>query len=160
VAWLEQRANPDSLFSGLAQARYQLVREALPVARRTAANTRLPRKCRAGALPILGLFGGREDERLISGFLDDKTPHSEHYQHDRRTTTTQIRDVALGALLALRGRSPGDFGFPTPEKGPYREASRWLYCAPHYLWFVDDAAREAAHEKAKKWLGLSAKPAG
>src|SRR5262249_52295428 len=77
AAWLAQRANPESIFNGLENARTQKIAEALPVARRIVANHKLHVKCRAATLPVLGMYGGLADERLVSAFLADTTTFTE-----------------------------------------------------------------------------------
>jgi hypothetical protein len=151
AAWLAQRANPESIFNGLDNARTQKVAEALPVARKIAANDKLHIKCRAATLPVLGMYGGPADERLVSAFLANATVFTE-YEHAGRKTITQVRDLALGTLVAMRGRNPGHFGFPSFADQDFGHHTD-VYFYPHELGFFDNASREATHRRAKAWLG-------
>jgi hypothetical protein len=156
AAWLAQRANPESIFNGLDCARTGMIAEALPVARKVAANDKLIVKCRAAALPILGMYGKPADAPLMAAFLGETSVFTE-YQCAGKKTVVQVRDVALGTLLAMHGRNPGDFGFPAfanQEYGP----NCYVYFYPHELGFVDNVSREAAHERGTKWLANRISP--
>jgi hypothetical protein len=155
AAWLAQRANPESIFNGLDNARTGMVAEALPVARAIAANDKLPIKCRAATCPVLGMYGGPEDERLVAAFLTDATVF--HASEDpNRKTITQVRDLALGTLVAMRGLNPNKVGFPSFANQDYGPNS-YVYFYPHELGFLDDTSRAAAHKRGREWLAACPK---
>jgi hypothetical protein len=152
AAWLAARRNPGSIATGLAHARFAQVAEALPTARAVLADVKQPLKLRAEALPLLGAFGAAKDEALVAALLEDTTAVGEcNYGPAQKGAKVQVRDVALAALLVLRGKDPAAFGFPGLEfhrAGPLKTVP--LY--PHYLGFYDDASRAAAHAGAREWL--------
>jgi hypothetical protein len=152
AGWPAVRRNPGSIAYGLAFARIGEVAEALPTARTIAADGKEPVRVRVETIPILGVFGEAKDESLVATLLDDKTVIGQcKYGPAQKEAQVQARDIALATLLVMRGKDPGDFGFPGLEfhrAGPLKTILR----GPHYLGFYDDASRAAAHEKAKEWL--------
>ena len=152
AAWLAQRREPGSICLGLEQARLGRVVETLPTARAVAGDVKKPVRVRAAALPILGAFGEAKDEPLVVALLDDKNYYTEtKYGPEGKDAKVQLRDLALGALLVLRGKSPEDFGFPAfPAHAPSKLREIPLY--PHYLGFHDDTSRNVTHKLARAWL--------
>lgn len=89
----------------------------LPFARRVLADKNAAVLCRAFWVSIVRRFGDKTDVPLLTPLFDDKTGM------DWATTNrfgegpgnvinqAQVREVAIGSAIFLRGRDPGDFGF-------------------------------------------------
>ena len=75
------------------------------------------------AMLTVAKLGGKEHIPLIEPYLDDKTVCTTHttMQGGKRTMyQTQLRDVALVAIIHLSGKDPKDFGFNRLVRGePY-----------------------------------------
>jgi hypothetical protein len=65
--------------------------------------------------------------------------------------TVQVRDVALGAAIALAGQDPLDFGF---VRRPLAATAFSSYAA---FAFATDEQRAAAHQKWKEWAAKNLK---
>jgi RNA polymerase sigma factor (sigma-70 family) len=112
---------------------------------------------RALALLVLSKYGTAADRPLVARLASDTDsayfPRDLAERHkktfaDRPWKDYQIRDFAVPALLRLYGQDPTEFGFPWPELKPGRPTEDVLY---KYV-FPSEAARAAAHAKAKAWL--------
>ena len=64
----------------------------------------------------------------------------------------RVSDTAVAAALVLAGQHPADFGFTFQEM--YRRRGPEALAEHYLLGFFqdDDAARQAAHQKAREWL--------
>ena len=61
-----------------------------------------------------------------------------------------MSDTAVAAALRLAGQHPADFGFTFLER--YKARGPDTLLKYHLLGFFDDAARQAAHKRAREWL--------
>jgi len=69
-----------------------------------------------------------------------------------KPTETRVSDTAVAAALRLSGRDPADFGFTFMEM--YRGHAMRDATEHQLVGFFqdDDAARRAAHHRARAWL--------
>jgi hypothetical protein len=136
------------LRSGLDFVLRHVGRDAVPAARRLAADPTRPAAARCYALIVLGRLGAAGDLPGLTPFLTDRTSVFD-WKSDgpagRVSYSAQVRDVAAFVGLKLSGRDPAAFGFPPRHDGP------WFLT----FGFADDAAREAAHAKAKAVLAAN-----
>jgi RNA polymerase sigma factor (sigma-70 family) len=158
ATWLRARADIQPLTLGLRLAMYHGVAEAFPTARTHAANDKLAATARGFALLGVGRFGTRDDLPLLEkAFTDGRVFHGARYNHPDGTlkpVEVRVSDTAVAAALHLAGQKPADFGF-FPSLQMYTGPGNW---AEHFaLGFLDDAARQAAHKKAREWLARHGK---
>jgi RNA polymerase sigma factor (sigma-70 family) len=150
VAWLGTRpdSNPDQHWMYMALALH--IAEVVPLARRKAADATLAPAARGFALLAVGRFGTPADLPVLEkAFADSRVFHT-----DKILTgpdyEVRVSDTAVAAALRLTGQHPADFGFPLLEM--YKERGPDTLTKYHLLGFFDDAARQAAHKKAREWL--------
>jgi hypothetical protein len=115
--WLEQR-NCWSVvaehFKGLSPDQ---LKQLLPFARRVIADKNAPMLCRATWISVLRRFGDPDDAALLTPLFTDKTgmdwPSTTRFGDGPGNLINQaeVREVAIGSALFLRGRNPCDFGF-------------------------------------------------
>lgn len=151
--WVAGHRNFDSICCGLSHGRK--VPEMLPVARAILSDAKSPRRLQFEALPVILAFGEVKDESLVKPFLADTTVIDEYKYGSaakERQAKTQVRDLALVTLLALRGKHAGDFDFPGIYEFSRSKPPRQLAFSRQYIGFYDDASRDAVHAKAKEWL--------
>jgi hypothetical protein len=133
----DQRPAADQLLDFL---RTGLPDEAQAIARQILQQVDAPAQSRQYALLALANSNEPTDEDLIQPFLEDPTPLGVYLSREV-VIKTQLRDVALAAIIRRRGLDPRDFGFEH-----LREGATLLY-SPPTLGFPDDAARRAAFAK-------------
>jgi hypothetical protein len=134
---------------------YHGIAEALPTARAHAANDKLAPTTRGFALLGVGRFGTLDDLPLVEkAFTDERVFHVANYNHpDGKLKPVEVRvsDTAVAAALHLAGQKPADFGF-FPSLQMYTLPGNFAWAEHFTLGFLDDAARQAAHKKAREWL--------
>jgi RNA polymerase sigma factor (sigma-70 family) len=158
ATWLAARTELGPLTMGLRLAMYHGVSEASPTVRAHAANDKLAATAKGFALLGVGRFGTLDDLPLLEhAFGDGRVFHVAKYNHPDGTlkpVEVRVSDTAVAAALHLAGQKPADFGF-FPSLQMYTGPGNW---AEHFaLGFLDDAARQAAHKKAREWLARHAK---
>ena len=158
VAWLANRHASDDQALGLQKAVSGFgLKEALPLARRWAADPLQPPKVRGMTLPIIARFGNAADRPLadalhdhaisIGGFTLVRRDAAGKKKESPPYSAT-VGDVALAVSVHLAGGNPFAFGC-----GPPGEKSLNLACGSlGYFGFADEESRKAAHQKAKAWL--------
>ena len=72
VAWLDRREDAGLLSSGLEIVFCHALADGLPIARRIAADAKLPATTRAAALPVLGRLGSVKDLPTCMALLNDE----------------------------------------------------------------------------------------
>jgi RNA polymerase sigma factor (sigma-70 family) len=155
AAWLGTRTDPQPIALGMRLAVYHGFSEAFPKAVAHAANDKLAPTARGFALLAVGRFGSAADLPLLEkAFADARVFHQTNYHSkDGKQQPVEVRvsDTAVAAALHLAGQKPADFGF-----SPFLKMYGWpanVAWAEHYsLGFLDDAARQAAYQKARAWL--------
>jgi hypothetical protein len=156
AAWLGTRTDPQPIAIGMRFAVHHRFAEVYPVAVVHAANDKLAPGARGFALLAVGRFGKPADLHLLEkAFADSRVFHITNYTFKdgkQRGVEVRVSDTAVAAALRLAGQDPADFGFTFQEmykrRGPEALAEFYL------LGFFqdDDAARQAAHKKARGWL--------
>lgn len=119
------------------------VEQSVPVARELLKDQAVPSNQKQFALLVLAKSRLRLDDALIEGFLQDASA-IDSYLSRGTVIKSQLRDVALVALIVRAGKAPAEFGFKY-----LREDDRLVY-APSTVGFTDDEERRAAFEK---WMG-------
>jgi RNA polymerase sigma factor (sigma-70 family) len=158
ATWLAARTELGPLSIGLRLAMYHGVAETFPTVRAHAANDKLTPTARAFVLLGVGRFGTLDDLPLLEkAFSDGRVFHVAKYNHPDGTlkpVEIRVNDTAVAAALHLAGQKPADFGF-FPSLQMYTGPGNW---AEHFaLGFLDDASRQAAHQKARDWLAKHVK---
>jgi hypothetical protein len=156
ATWLGTRTDPHPIAIGMSLALYHNFPEVAPVAVAHAANDKLAPGVRAFALLAVGRFGKPSDLPVLEkAFADSRVFHTTKYTFTdgkQRPVEVRVSDTAVAAALRLAGQHPADFGFTFlqmyKERGPDTLAKFYL------LGFFqgEDAARQAAHKKARAWL--------
>jgi RNA polymerase sigma factor (sigma-70 family) len=176
-AWLGTRTDPQPIANGLNLAVKHSIAEVFPTALAHAANARLAPGARGFALLAVGRFGTAADLPVLKkAFLDSRVFHTSKYTElpvdlpgrkeellrkltytgfyieDRRRIEVRVSDAAVAAALRLSGQDPCDFGFTFQQM--YKRRGPGVLAAYYLLGFFqgDDAARQAAHKKAREWL--------
>jgi len=172
AAWLRTRTDPQPIAIGMRLAVRNGFAEVFPTAVAHAANDKLAPRARGFALLGVGRFGSAADMPLLEkAFADARVFHTTYCPGKQNPVEVRVSDTAVVAALRLAGQHPADFGFTFPEmykkRGPDAEAKFFLEMyrdrgpeafTEHYLLgFFDDAARQAAHKRARAWLDKHAK---
>jgi RNA polymerase sigma factor (sigma-70 family) len=159
ATWLGTRTAPGPIEGGLIQAVNLNVPEVFPVALAHAANDKLAPRARGFALLAVGCFGTPADLPVLEkAFADSRVYHTTDAGSDdgkRRPVEVQVSDAAVVAALRLAGKDPADFGFTFLERYKVRGPQVLQLAAVSVygvIGFFDDAARQAAHQKARAWL--------
>jgi RNA polymerase sigma factor (sigma-70 family) len=176
AAWLARRdPASEAVPAAFRRALAYRIPEALPVARRYAANDFEPKRgvpplATITALEVVAQFGTPADRPLFERHFGNETnvaaidkPRDDgardYYRPAPLTDTTQMRDVALGLALLLHDGTPEDFGFAVRE-GYFKKAGD-RYAIPGssqlHLGFKREEDRAAAFKKAKAWLDAQKK---
>jgi hypothetical protein len=156
AAWLGTRTDPQPLGIGMRLAVYHNFPEVVPVAVAHAANDELAPGVRGFALLAVGRFGKPADLPLLEkAFADARVFHTTNFTFKdgkQRGVEVRVSDTAVAAALRLAGQDAADFGFTFQEM--YKRRGPEALAEHHLLGFFqgDDAARLAAHKKAREWL--------
>jgi hypothetical protein len=167
AAWLKTRTDPQLIAIGLNLAVNHSIAEAAPVAVAHASNDKLAPRARAFALLAVGRLGKPADLPVLKqAFLDSRVFHTFNYFGGLEAATrygflvgrrveVRVSDTAVAAALWLAGQEPADFGFTFLERHKMRGPD--ILLRYQLLGFLDDAARQAAHKKAREWLARHGK---
>jgi hypothetical protein len=157
AAWLRTRTDPPPIEAGLSRALlHGDFPEVAPVAVTHAANAKLAPRARGLALLVVGGYGKPADLPVLEkAFADSRVFHMS--QADQRPVEVRVSDVAVAAALRLAGQEPADFGFTLMERYKMRGPGAFHTASVNTLGLLgffqnDDAARQAAHKKAREWL--------
>lgn len=126
--WLPRQEGPStymamhiSLRHGIAEARV-LAENALSAAATAAERQREKKNGRTYwrhlAVVVLARFGDDRHVALLTPLLNDSTPTPYGRRQGAQRDVTQMRDIALAALVKLRQRELGDFGFRDVRRHP------------------------------------------
>jgi hypothetical protein len=182
--WLEQRNCWPVVAEHLAGQNADQLKQLLPFARRVIADKDAPVLCRATWVSPLRRFGEPKDAALLTPLFADTTgmdwPSTTRYGDGpgNLINQAQVREVAIGSALFLRGRDPVAFGFTglanqrPPRKreddihstlftvlpgGPKEEKDKTLAAA--IAWLAREAKQDEPSAPPKK-LGRVAEPPG
>lgn len=102
------------------------------------------------AILVLTKLGEEKDEMLIDAMLDDSGVVASHHRVNNVKITTQVRDIALAALVHKAGKQFKDYGMPRARLNPTNVLSQAT------VGFTSEAARE---EAIAKWRRDQLEPA-
>lgn len=95
------------------------------------------------AILVLAKLGNDRDLDLISNMLDDAGVISSHNRINRVRVTTQVRDVALAALIKRTNQRFEDYGLPYVKPSPV------MLIQPTTIGFINNKKRQEAIDR---WL--------
>lgn len=122
------------------------LKAAKPLAAKVATSATAAPAVRAQAFLALARLGDASDIPTLTPLLGDKAPVGSVTVVNQRITA-ELGDVALAALIHLRGGTPADYGFPYYQAIPGIKTLP----SPERLGFVDAASRAAA---LAKWRAM------
>lgn len=111
----DQPLTPDLSARALVLARTLDLPDGIPLAARIAVEDRLPVYTRVQAIQYIGQKGKAADRTRLEPLLGDTTSLGS-MSHNGVRLATQMRDVALAALVHLDGKKLADFGFLYPKQ--------------------------------------------
>jgi hypothetical protein len=164
--WLEQRNCWPVIAEHLKSLSAVQERQLLPFARRAIADKNAPMLCRAAWVSLLRRFGDKSDADLLVPLFKDRSgmdwPNTSRYGEPGGNLINQaeVREVAIGSAIFLRGRDPRDFGFTclinqTPAKKREDDIHSTLFTV---LEGGKGEKKEVVLAKAIEWLADAAKP--
>jgi hypothetical protein len=151
TAWLDRRTDAPAVRCGLESALYAGIADALPVARRLAADPKAGGAVVGTAALVLGNLGDKEDLARLSALRADTRVYLQYKVAKGEDRQVQVRDIAAAMSLALRGQNFTSYAFQATQRYVYWEAAgqpRFMDLTP----FQSAADREAALKKAWAWL--------
>jgi hypothetical protein len=107
--WIK-RGDSWAAFQNLSLAMRYEMKEGLVPARKVLENAANHPHIRQNAILAIAKLGDRTDIPLLEGLLEDQSRLATQRSGDK-TFETQLRDVALAAILLLEDKDPKDFGF-------------------------------------------------
>jgi hypothetical protein len=168
AAWLLRRRENDGLRAGLTLATRYDIPGAVAVARNVLKQPRsaeIEAQNLAAAVVLLGLYGGKDDLRLLARHaadnrvflvvLDSSATKDQRFWppvKDGRDLSCQVRDVVAATMCKLARRDPADFGFPPFPRVKHPNGRPTSLTASTAAGFKSEAARAAAFTKAASWL--------
>jgi hypothetical protein len=159
AAWLDRRTDPETIRAGLETALFASVPNALPIARRLAADPKLTAPAKGLAVLIVGNHGTKDDLPLLTACRPDARPYFEYttLNKNKERFEIQVRDLAAAMSLHLSGQDFEKYGFQRIELHIW-----WVVSGPAPIkkisWFDTGEARDAALKKAWDWLDAQPKP--
>jgi hypothetical protein len=148
AAFVEQRCKDQNTLQNVIHLVLQLeIKELVPVALKMATAKDTQAYNKGIASMIVGRMGTKEDAEKLEPLLTDQASLGAGVVGTTRFDT-QVRDVALAAMIEVNGQSLADYEFPFFKNNP---AARGNYMAPNVYGFAKDADRKAALEKFRDW---------
>jgi hypothetical protein len=144
--FFEQRADQNTMPQAIQIAMQLDMKEMAPAALKMATNKNTQAWTRATALIAVGKLGAKDDMKAIEPLLTDTTNLGQ-IQFNQIRVNTEMRDVALAALILLSGQDVMTYDFPYLKAVPRINQQ---YLAYNYFGFSDNAQREAAIKKFKE----------
>jgi hypothetical protein len=140
--WINRNDNW-AVFQNLALAMRYEMKEGLVAARQLIENPGNQPYIRQNAILAIVKLGGRSDIPLLETLLEDESRCAIQKMEDK-TYETQLRDVALAAILLIKGKDPKDFGFDRLQRHDMN------VLVTGSVGFVSDEERLEAREKFRK----------
>jgi hypothetical protein len=144
VQWIQKDSGPAIAFQNLWLAFNFDLREGLQLAERVLRSEPVPTEVAPFAVLVAARFGTKEQMPLIEPLLRDSTSIVAEESEGERMST-QVRDVALAALVHLSGQDTKAYGFD--ESLPHHE----IVFQPGKYGFANSAKRNLAHKKWSDW---------
>jgi hypothetical protein len=162
--WLVQRNLWSVVSEHLRALNADQQKQLLLFARRAVANAKAPALCRAAWIAVLRRFGDASDADRLAGLFGEKDgmdwPGTTRFGEGPGNVINQaqVREVAIGSAIFLRGRHPADFGFTGLASD--RAAKRREDEIPSMLFTVmpvgTNAQKDEVLAKAVQWLEAQA----
>lgn len=126
--------------------RYDL-KHGIDLARTILRTATMPTSVRACAVLTLARLGGKERLAEVESLLGDETVCDLQNEQPRGATglQTQVRDIALAALIHLTDQDVQDYGFE------HAQDDRLTWFKTSSLGFTDSIQRQAALQKWRAW---------
>ncbi len=148
-SWVARQTGPTTSQVAIQLSVQWDLREGAPAARRVLAEKSSQVYVRAIAAVALAKIGGKEDLKLLVETLDDKTPFNRRVvlaaDGKRTEHNSELRDVALAALVYLTGQKFEDYGLNNIR---INSQTFFNYGQVH---FPTPEARDAALKKWREW---------
>jgi hypothetical protein len=146
VQFFEQRNDQNTQAQAIQVAMQLNIKEMAPAALKLATNKNAQPWTKATALLAVGKLGTKEHIKDIEPLLNDTTALGTIRLPQTNNLSTEMRDVALAAMILLSGQDIQDYDFP------YLKAVRIdkQYLAYNYFGFKDNTEREAVLKKFKE----------
>lgn len=109
--WLARGSGSAQAGRDLWLSLYYKLPEGLPLATRIISKEKHPARTRQIALLVVAEFGDKEHVEVVEPLLEDT--HSQRESTREGETPLEVRDVALGTLIALTGQRLADYGYQT-----------------------------------------------
>ncbi len=150
VAFIEKRCDQNTLQNVMNIVLQMEIKEMVPLALKMSTTKDTQPYNKSMAMMIVGRLGTKEDAAKLEPMLTDKSDIGFGAMNmGNMTITTQIRDIALAAIVEANGESPVDFGFPYLQANP--QVLRNPYFSPQWYGFAKDEDRDTAIKKWKAW---------
>ncbi|MGH7140017.1 MAG: hypothetical protein ACREHD_30120, partial [Pirellulales bacterium] len=145
-AWVSRSFDPESVtgYRNLIMAMKYDLKEALKPALALIEPPGGPPRLEQYAILAVGKLGSRDHVAALMPLLDDARPIG---MADRtaRGSDTQVRDVALAAMIHLTGQKLDVYGFV------HAKSNSWLLFNSNTLGFNDPSARQEAIKNWRAW---------
>jgi hypothetical protein len=145
VQFFEQRSDQNTMAQAIQIAMQLDMKEMAPTALKMATNKKTQAWTRATALIALGKLGTKDNIKDIEDLLKDTTNLGQ-MQFNQVRVQTEMRDVALAAMIMLSGQDVTTYDFPYLKAFPINKN----YLAYNYFGFSDNTQRDAALKKFKE----------
>ena len=162
--WLEQRNLWSIVSEHVRDLSDHQKKQLLPFARRVVADKNAAPLCRAFWISIVRRFGDLSDAVRLGTLFEDKTamdwPTVNRFGEGPGNVINQaeVREVAIGSAIYLRGRDPIDFGFTGLVNKPANKREDEIHSTLFTVKPVGtNDEKEKVLEKAIQWLAEQAK---
>lgn len=147
--WIEHRSTDATLqMRHLQLGMMYGIERTLPLARRVLREDASDVHRKRDAILCIAKFGGIGDAHILEPLLvnEARLRTSQRRENNRKVNIeSQVRDVALAALVRITQQDPSDYGMIK------QSAAEPFPFVPNAFFFTDDAAREKALAKWKVW---------
>jgi hypothetical protein len=154
VSFLEH-SQPQFLYQNLHLAQIYSFKECAPWVLKLVQDKTQTAQIRGQALMALARLGGKEHIPTLEALLTDTTSLGQlNFQAGR--VETQLRDVALAALVLLKGDSLEPYEFPFMKQNPHllKQDLANLQLPAVWFGFANDEARAVAQKKYRETTAL------
>jgi len=159
--FITTRSDNNTLPNALQIAQQLDLKEAVPVALKALKDDGKQQQpyTKATAALLVGKLGGAEQIPALEGLLNDKTnlgAMTINVNQANQQINTEMRDVALAAMIQASGEDPFNYDFPYLKliaqnwRGNVNVNKAGYYMVPQYYGFPDEKARTAVLDKWKE----------
>jgi hypothetical protein len=147
VRYFQRRTDPAVQNQNLTFLSLHNITEGADWALKLAKDKEATPETRATAIEAVGRLGGKRYQKEVEAFLDD-TAVVGTFTIKSHSCQTEVRDVALAALVQLTEQKLTDYPFPYPQACP--NLARYV---PRCLGFAEEKDRETALKQWKASAG-------